>query len=107
MAKYLLTANYSSDGMKGVLTDGGSGRKAAIEALVAGIGGTVEAVYFSFGQQDVTIICDAPDEVSIAALGITVGSTGATESISVIELLTADQVDAAVKLSPAFRAPGA
>lgn len=107
MAKYLITANYTSDGMKGVLADGGTSRKAAVEALAASVGGTVEAVYFGFGQQDILIICDAPDHVSISAICMTVVASGATDSIGSIQLLTAEEVDAAAKLSPAYRAPGA
>lgn len=107
MAKYMIGANYSSDGMKGVLADGGTSRKAAVEALAASVGGTVEAVYFSFGQQDITIICDAPDEATIATIGMTVVATGATASYRSIRLLTAEEVDAAAKKSPGYRAPGA
>lgn len=107
MAKYLISANYSSDGMKGAIAEGGTSRKAAIEALAASIGGTVDAVYFAFGQQDVLIICEAPDHVSIAAICMTVVASGATISTGAIQLLTAEEVDAAAKLSPAYRAPGA
>lgn len=106
MGKYMISANYSSDGMKGVLADGGTSRRTAVEALVASVGGTVEAVYFSFGQQDITIICDLPDEASLAAIAMTVASTGATDSVRSIPLLTAEEVDAATKKSPAYRAPG-
>ena len=42
MAKYLITANYSTDGMKGALADGGTSRKTAIEALAASVGGSVD-----------------------------------------------------------------
>lgn len=107
MAKYLITANYSSDGMKGTLADGGTSRKTAIEALAASVGGSVDAVYFGFGQQDVLIICEAPDHVSVAAICMTVVASGATISTGSIQLLTAEEVDAAAKLSPAYRAPGA
>jgi uncharacterized protein with GYD domain len=107
MAKYLISANYSSDGMKGAIAEGGTSRKAAIEALAASIGGTVDAVYFAFGQQDVLIICDAPDHVSVAAICMTVVASGATISTGSMQLLTAEEIDAAAKLSPAYRAPGA
>jgi uncharacterized protein with GYD domain len=107
MAKYLLSVNYSSEGMKGVIADGGTSRKAAIEALAASIGGTVDAVYFAFGQQDVIIICDAPDYAGVAAIGMTVVASGATDTYRVVQLLTAEDVDAAAKMSPAYRAPGA
>jgi uncharacterized protein with GYD domain len=106
MAKYLITANYSTEGMKGALADGGTSRKTAIEALATSVGGTVDAVYFGFGQQDVLIICEAPDQVSIAAICMTVVASGATVSTGAIQLLTAEEVDAAAQMSPAYRAPG-
>ena len=39
MAKYMFQATYTAGGAKGVLKDGGSARRAAIEALVSGMGG--------------------------------------------------------------------
>src|SRR5262249_37726977 len=47
MAKYLLLASYSTDGVKGVLKEGGSGRRDAVEKVVADVGGTLEAFYFA------------------------------------------------------------
>ena len=35
MAKYMISANCSSEGMKGVLADGATSRRAAVEALAA------------------------------------------------------------------------
>ena len=43
MPKYLFTGSYTAEGSRGVLSEGGSGRRAATEQLVASLGGTVEA----------------------------------------------------------------
>ena len=40
MGKYLIRASYTQAGIQGVLKDGGSGRKAAIDALAASVGGS-------------------------------------------------------------------
>lgn len=49
---------------------------------------------------------DLPDNASAAAAALTVASAGKS-SIETTVLLTADEGDAATKLSPVFRAPGA
>jgi uncharacterized protein with GYD domain len=48
MAKYLWQSSYSADGLKGVMKEGGSSRRAAIEILINGLGGKLEAFYFAF-----------------------------------------------------------
>ena len=60
MPKYLWQASYNSDGVRGVLSDGGTGRREAIEQLVAAAGGKLEAFYFAFGEDDVYVIADLP-----------------------------------------------
>lgn len=106
MAKYLLTVNYTPDAMKGVLAEGGTSRKAAVEALAASIGATVESVHFSFGHSDIVIIVDDADDAGIAAVAMTVMASGVAQSYLAIPLLTAAQVDDAAKMSPAYRPPG-
>ena len=60
MSRYLIKASYSPEGMKGVMAKGGSARVAAIERLVAGVGGSMESFYFAFGEDDAYIVVDAP-----------------------------------------------
>ena len=107
MAKYMLTASYSSEGIKGLLADGGTSRVAVVEELAKGVGGTIESIYFSFGGNDIMIIADIPDNASAAAIALTVGSTGALASFNTTVLLTPAEMDAAAQKSPAYRAPGA
>ena len=49
MAKYLFQGSYSSQGVEGLVEEGGSSRVAAATAAVESMGGSVEAFYFQFG----------------------------------------------------------
>ena len=64
MAKFLITASYTSEGTRGLLTEGGSGRKAVLEKAIKGLGGTLEAMYFAYGDDDVLLIADVPNAVT-------------------------------------------
>ena len=68
MPKYLVVANYTSDGMRGVLDKGGSSRRDALEAACADVGGSLDSFYFAFGADDVFVTVDAPDNTAVAAL---------------------------------------
>ena len=106
MGHYLFRASYTQAGIQGVLKDGGSGRREAIDALVASVGGTIESCYWAFGDDDIVIIAELPDNTAAAAVAATVGATGAA-SIQTTVLLTAAEIDAAVAKHPSYRAPGA
>ena len=52
MPKYLIHASYTGEGVKGLLKEGGSKRKAAAETAIKIVGATLEALYFAFGDED-------------------------------------------------------
>jgi uncharacterized protein with GYD domain len=106
MAKYLIKASYSSDGIKGVMDKGGTARKDAIEALVTGVGGSLESLYFAFGGDDIYVIVDAPSHEAMAAVAGTVAGTGAVSDYQTIVLLTPEQLDAAADMAVDYRPPG-
>jgi len=105
MAKYLIHANYVGDGIKGLLKEGGSSRRAAAEKAVKSVGGTMESFYYAFGETDAYLIIDAPDNASVTALALTINATGAVATRTTV-LMTPEDVDKAVKKSPSYRAPG-
>jgi uncharacterized protein with GYD domain len=105
MPKYLVQANYVGEGVNGLLKEGGSSRRAAVEKLFESLGGKVEAFYYAFGDTDVFVIADVPDNVTTAALSLTVNATGAVTA-KVTVLLTAEEIDAAAKKAPSYRPPG-
>ena len=105
MPKYLVTANYTPEGMKGVLAKGGVARREAVEKMVADLGGTVESFNFAFGYADAFVICDLPDNVTAAAVGMAVGASGMASCQTTV-LLTPEEIDRASAVNATYRAPG-
>lgn len=106
MAKFLFTGGYTTEGGRGVLSEGGSTRRTVVEKLCASVGGKLESFHFAFGGDDYVIIADLPSNEAAAAVALTVSSSGAVRNRTIV-LLTPEEVDAATKLSPSYRAPGA
>jgi len=104
MAKYLLTGSYSADGAKGLIKEGGSKRQQAVTAALSSVGMTVEAFYFALGENDIVLIADAPDQLTVTALALAVNSAGALK-LSTTVLLTPADVDAAVKKQVKYTPP--
>ena len=105
VAKYLVKASYTSEGAGGVRSAGGSSRRDAVAHVTEGLGGSLESLYFAFGQTDVYVIVYLPDNQAAAALSLAVNSSGAVSS-EVVVLLSPEDVDAAAKLSVEYRPPG-
>lgn len=105
MPKFMFTGSYTAEGAKGVLAEGGSGRRAATERLIGSLGGTIEAYYFAFGSDDFFLIADLPGNAAAAAGALTASASGAL-GVRTIVLLTPEEIDAATKLSPNYRPPG-
>ena len=106
MPKYLFKASYTTEGIKGAIKDGGTARKKSATHLFESLGGSVESFYFAFGDADVYVIADLPDNVSAAAGATAVSATGAV-SVSTTVLLTAAELDEAFAKTVEYRPPGA
>jgi uncharacterized protein with GYD domain len=105
MARYLWKASYTSEGTKGLLKEGGTGRRAAVDQLVGGLGGKVEAFYYALGDDDLIVIAELPDNTSAAAISLAVASIGSAR-IKTVPLLTVEEIDEAAKKSVDYRPPG-
>jgi uncharacterized protein with GYD domain len=106
MGKYLVRANYIGEGVKGLMAEGGTKRTENARAAIESVGGSIESMYYAFGDTDVFGICDFPDDASATALSLMINSSGRV-SVRLTPLMTAEEVDAAVAKTPSYRAPGA
>ena len=106
MPKFLLKATYTSDGAKGLLKEGGTKRRAAVQKVIEAAGGKLEAFYYAYGDDDAFIIADLPDVMAGLAISLTVNASGAVR-LSSLPLITPEEVDAASKKSIEYKAPGA
>lgn len=105
MPKYLIQANYTTEGLQGALSEGFQSRLDTVTSMIEGAGGTIEAFYFAYGEHDVIGIVDGPEEAALA-LSLAVNASGAVE-LSTTPLVTIEQMDVARGQLPNFRPPGA
>jgi uncharacterized protein with GYD domain len=106
MGRYLFQGSYSVDGIKGVLKEGGTGRRTAVEAALKSLGGKLEGFYYGFGETDIYAIVDGIDNTTAAAFSMGIASTGALHSVKTTVLMTPEEIDAAGKKTMSYRAPG-
>ena len=104
MPKYLCQGSYTEQGLKGLLKEGGSKRRAMVEQLVKEMGGKLEALYYAFGNDDFHIIFDLPSNVDMAAVAMVANASGAVKS-RITVLMTPEEVDVASKKQVNFRPP--
>jgi uncharacterized protein with GYD domain len=105
MGKYLFHGSFTVEGLRGIQKKGGASRPKAVRDVAESLGGALDAYYFAFGDDSYFVIVDLPNDEAAAAVAIAVGVSGAVSN-STVKLLTPEEVDAALKLSPKYKAPG-
>ena len=87
--------SYTPEGIKGLVKEGGTARRVAVEKILQKLGGRLEGFYFAFGDNDAYVISEGPDNATAAAISLAV-TTGAIRTKTIV-LLTPEEVDLAVK----------
>jgi uncharacterized protein with GYD domain len=103
--RYLIIASYTAEGEQGLLSKGGTARRASVTEMVEGLGGTVETFDFAFGEDDVYVVCELPDNITAAAIGLAVGASGLV-AIRTVVLLTPEEIDQAAAKHAEYHGPG-
>lgn len=106
MPKYLIRGSYSVEGTKGLMKAGGTARREAVKMAIESVGGKLESYYFALGEDDFVIVVDAPDAISVSAVSLAAGSSGAVHHLRSTVLLTPEEVDQVAKKSVKYRPPG-
>ena len=105
MAKYLIVASYTTDGIKGVLEKGGVARRDAVEKMIADVGGHLESFHFAFGDDDAYVTAELADNATAAAVAMRVAASGRA-SCKTIVLLTPEDIDRAAGIAVDYQPPG-
>ena len=105
MPKFLWQVSYTAQGAKGLLRESATSRRKTVEALVEGLGGSIESWHYAFGDCDLVIIADLPSATAAAALSLAVGASGAAR-IATTALFSQAEMDEAATLAVPYRAPG-
>ncbi|MYC07114.1 MAG: GYD domain-containing protein [Chloroflexi bacterium] len=104
MPKYLFQASYTQEGLQGLLKEGGTQRREVVANLAAALGGSVEAFYYAFGDHDIYVIADLPDDATATAASLVVGASGAG-SVKTTVLIPPETVDDATAKAVNYRPP--
>jgi uncharacterized protein with GYD domain len=107
MAYYLLQGAYTSESWKSLVSNP-TDRVEAVRPIIEKLGGKVEGAWFTFGDYDVVLVMQMPDNVSAAAFSLAVAASGAFKTHKTTPLMTiADGVEAMKKAAGAgYRPPG-
>ena len=107
MAYYMFQGRYTTEAIKGLLNKPVN-RSEAIRKAVEELGGKVEGAWFSFGDCDVVLIVQMPDNASVAALSLAVAAGGAIQGGKTTPLMTMDEGLTAMKkaATSTYRSPG-
>lgn len=106
MSKYMFHTKYTAEGLAGLLKEGGSRRREALTRTIEAMGGSVEGFYYAFGDTDLYLIADLPDDATATAVSLNIANAGALD-IRATVLITPETVDEAVKKKVPYRPPGA
>jgi len=80
-------SRISQEGWKALVANP-QNRIEAVRPAIEKLGGKIEAAWFSFGDYDVVVIVDLPDNVSAAAIAMAFAAGGACKSVQTIPLIS-------------------
>ncbi len=96
MANYLVQASYTTEALA-ALVKNPQNRAEVVRKAIENMGGKMIGGWMSFGDQDVIIIADMPDNTSAAALAIAVAAGGSLRRTRTTPLFTFEEGLAAMK----------
>lgn len=96
MSYYLIMGKYSQDAM-GALVKRPEDRLVTTTRLLQGIGGRLHSFFFSFGEYDFVMLFELPDNVSAAALSMTMAAAGTVSSSHTIVLMSMEDAISAMR----------
>ena len=109
MAKFALFFSYKPETWNQMLMKPGD-RPAAVQDVASSVGGSLETMYFMFGDRDGFVVLDVPDPNAAAALAIAANSTGAFSHLETRELIAPEDLpsvlEKAASAREGYRPPG-
>jgi uncharacterized protein with GYD domain len=96
MPHYLHQVAYSREGWEALLAHP-QNRIEAVRPAIEKLGGKIEAAWFAFGEYDVVVITELPDNVSAAAISIAFAGGGACKAVQTTPLMSPEEALRALK----------
>jgi uncharacterized protein with GYD domain len=84
-------------------------RRTAAQSYIESVGGQLHGFWYAFGAHDGYTLWEAPDNVSMAAVALAIGSGGALSSLDTTVLLSVDETIEALRRAGEvqYQPPGA
>lgn len=96
MPHYLQQVAYSREGWEALVANP-QNRIEAVRPAIERLGGKIESAWFSFGDYDVVVITDMPDNVSVAAIAMAFAAGGACRAVHTTPLISPEEAVQALK----------
>src|SRR5438067_5487810 len=96
MPRFLQQISYTLEGWQALIKNP-QNRIDAIRPSVEKLGGKIEAAWFAFGDFDVIVVAEFPDNVSAAAIAMAFAGGGACKSVKTTPLLSVGEAADAMK----------
>ena len=100
MPVYMYQASYSGEAIK-ALVNNPQDRTGAARAAIEASGGTMVGAWMAFGEDDLVVIADMPDDESMVGVALAISSTGAIVGGKTTKLLALDQAVSGMKKAKA------
>ena len=98
MPFYMQRFKYGANAMK-ALVGKPNNRRDAAKRMIEAHGGKLREYYLAFGEYDVLLIAEYPDNAAATAVSMTVGASGAFSGGETTPLITMEEAVAAMKRS--------
>jgi uncharacterized protein with GYD domain len=99
MPAYLLQVAYTPQALSALIAEPHD-RTQALKKNVKKLGGRMVGSWFTFGEYDLVVIMEFPDNVSAAAWALAIGAGGALRSVKTTPLLSIEEGLEAFKKVP-------
>ena len=104
MPQYLYQVAYTPDSLAAQIKNPQDRLELVGKQITEAVGARILAGGYSYGEYDVSVIVDAPDDVTMAAVALAIAAGGAVRSAKTTPLLSGGQWVAALKRAPAVSA---
>ena len=96
MPHYLHQVAYSREGWEALLQKP-QDRIEAVRPAIEKLGGKIKTAYFAFGDYDVLLITEMPDNVNAAGIAMAFAGGGACKAVQTTPLLSVEEAIEAMK----------
>jgi len=104
MPQYLYQVGYTPESLAAQIKNPQDRLEMVGKQLADAVGAKILAGGYSFGEYDVSVIVEAADDVTMAAVAVAIAAGGAVKAAKTTPLLSGPQWVAALKKAPAVSA---